>query len=339
MPPPGWYDDPEQQWTWRWWDGTRWTDLRAPMWVPPQRDPTSFSAWFEKSVACVKVVVRRVGLVILTVWVALLALGGVIAFTIYNSDRGQELRRLLEVERPTDVNGNSLWTDADADRAWELVRGLFRSAIPWLVVASLLFFVVSAWTTALVARVAVRHLADPDAREPLGELASGALRRVPAVVGSGLVIGLVAMAPFVIAAIPILVAVALDGGALIAVTAVFAIPAAVVLAAWLWGRLALTQVIAATGGHGLGIRHSWELTQGRFWGTIGRVIVASLIASVITTPLSFLNLFGFALGVVGVVALWLVLQALSGTAGVIVQMSSLAAIVDQLSRDDHFSEQ
>ena len=31
----GWYEDPEQSRTWRYWDGLAWTDDRAPMGSPP----------------------------------------------------------------------------------------------------------------------------------------------------------------------------------------------------------------------------------------------------------------------------------------------------------------
>ena len=34
-PPPGWYPDPEQPANVRWWDGTTWTEHRAPVWQPP----------------------------------------------------------------------------------------------------------------------------------------------------------------------------------------------------------------------------------------------------------------------------------------------------------------
>ncbi len=68
MPPSGWYDDPEQPWTWRYWDGARWTDHRSPMWVPPARDPLSFSSWFERSVDAAKVAIRRVGVLLVGVW-------------------------------------------------------------------------------------------------------------------------------------------------------------------------------------------------------------------------------------------------------------------------------
>jgi len=34
-PPPGWYPDPEQHASVRWWDGVTWTEHRAPAWQPP----------------------------------------------------------------------------------------------------------------------------------------------------------------------------------------------------------------------------------------------------------------------------------------------------------------
>ena len=85
MPPSGWYDDTEHPWTWRYWDGAYWTDHRAPMWVPPVRDPKSLSAWFERSVAAVKVAVRRVGVVLASMWLVLGVLGAWFVVTVFDS--------------------------------------------------------------------------------------------------------------------------------------------------------------------------------------------------------------------------------------------------------------
>ena len=35
IPPPGWYPDPQLPASVRWWDGTAWTEHRAPVWQPP----------------------------------------------------------------------------------------------------------------------------------------------------------------------------------------------------------------------------------------------------------------------------------------------------------------
>lgn len=337
MPPPGWYDDPEQSSTWRWWDGARWTALRSPMWVAPIRDPRSFSAWFDRSVACVKAVVRRLGIALLLLWLAVMALSGVLFATLWNSGRGAELRDLLEVETGAFGSGTTATLDltsVEVDRIWELLRQLLWVAVPGLVALGLIGAVASLMSVAAVARVARAHIENADGLVDESLLATiiASSRRIPALLASTLIVVCIGWGPFVVAGLFVL-AVVLAGGATAAIVlvALFALSAASVLAFWLWGRLSLAIAITAIGGHGLGIRRSWELTDGHFWPTIGRLIVAGLIASVVTAPVSMVNSFAFALGPMAFLIMWLALQALAVTASSMISTSAQIAIVDQLS--------
>ncbi len=318
MPPPGWYDDPEQQWTWRWWDGTRWSHHRAPMWVAPHRDPRSFSTFFENSVAAVKAAVRRVGVLLVVVWLALGALAWLAMVAVFGSDRGRELRDLLRSGSfGTDGAADAL-TDDEVDRVWELIRQLVVEAIPWLIALGVLLVVVAAWSVALVASA-------PD------HAVGHAFRRVPTVVASGLVVFSLVVVVWVTAALPVAI-VALAGGGSVAIvsTAVFGVLLASVLSFWLWGRLALASVIAATGGHGLGVRRSWELTRSGFWYVVGRLIVTGLIAGVTSGLANSVNGFGQFFGLVVYLALACFLQAIAAVAATIVTVCGHLAIVDQL---------
>lgn len=337
MPAPGWYEDPEQAWQWRYWDGARWSELRAPMWVPSEPDPRSFSTWFDRSVACVKIVVRRLGLVLVAAWMIVMAFAGMFFATIWNSDQSRELRRLLDVENERFGSGSSTTlnlTDAEVDRVWELLRQLLWAALPWLIVLGVLFLVVSVWSTAAIARVARLHLDEPSGTpvESLGATIAASSRRTPATLVSSLAVGFIGSAPFLVGALIVLPFVITDSGpAAIVLTTLFAVLAASVLAVWLWGRLAVAVTIAAMGGHGLGIRRSWHLTDGHFWGTVGRLIVAGLIAGIVTAPASVFNSFGFAVGFTVFVVVWLTLQAIASAASAIVSVSAQVALVDQLS--------
>lgn len=94
MPAPGWYVDPEQAWTWRWWDGTRWSDHRSPMGAPPAKDPYSFSTWFDESTATVKTVVRRAGIAVVAVFgICGIVFGFIVRQALVSAD-GRELRTL-----------------------------------------------------------------------------------------------------------------------------------------------------------------------------------------------------------------------------------------------------
>lgn len=335
MPQSGWYDDPEQPWTWRYWDGTRWTEHRAPMWVPPPRDPRSFSSWFERSVDIAKVAIRRVGVPLLVVWLVFGIAGWTLVASAFDSDRGRELRRLLDIDASAFGGSTATLTDAEADRAWDLFQDIFWSTLPWMVALGVGVVLLAAWSVALVVRAVQPHLAgQPTGGAPverLGVLARASARRVPAVVGSGVVVFLVFAALWVVAWLPVVfVALIGGGGAAIVLTVVFVALLLVVTMAWLWVRLALASVIAAAGGAGIGVMRSWELTNGQFWYAAGRLIVTGLIAGAAGGVLNSVTGFGQFLGFVAYVAIVFTLQAVAFAASIVVTVCGNLVTIEQL---------
>lgn len=192
----------------------------------------------------------------------------------------------------------------------------------------------SVWSLVVAARVADRVDEGDVAQLSRADDAAEAIRRVPAVVGAVVILVGISMGIFLVALAPLLIAVLMEAdGAVIALAAVFGVPAAIVANVWLWGRLVLATVITAIGGHGVGIQRSWELTQGRYWGVVGRVVVAGLIAAAVTIPFSFFNnvavAFGFTTWLISV----LVLQVVSNT------MSTLISVPAQVVLVRHLTEQ
>ena len=309
------------------------------MWVPPHRDPTSFSDWFERAVAAGKIAVRRVGVLLLALWLLLGALCLWRFFAAFDSDRGRELRRLLVRDDALSPTGTALredLTDAEAERAWELVQDIFWSALPWLIALTLAFVVVAAWSVALVARAVqpnvVDRLASDQPAEGLDSVVAGAVRRVPAVVASGIVVLAVYALVWAVASIPIvLVAVADGGGAAIVLTTFFVVVLVLGVTVWLWARLTLASVIAAVGGHGLGVRRSWNISHGQFWFVAGRLLVTGLIAGAASGVLNFVTGFGEFLGLAFFLAIVSLLQALALAVSMIVTTCGHLATIEQLS--------
>lgn len=337
MPPPGWYPDPEQAWTWRWWDGSRWSDLRAPQtgWVA-HRNPHSFSAWFEDSFAAFKAVTRRSGWLIALVWSAVTALIGVFVVAVHNSAQGREIRELLDFDRTFGSSNAVLLTDAELDRVGELARDILIGAVPWMIALALVLVIAWTWTTALAARVAARVSSGTVDQVGRADDAADSVRRVPAVFVSLVALFGISFGMITAAFAPLLLVVGVDGGGgAVAVAAVFGLLAAFGVTFWILGRLTLATAIAAIGGHGIGVRRSWELTDGHFWGVIGRLVVASLIAGAATFPFSFLNSFGVGFGVRTWLILVLLLQAASSVIATLVNIPAQVVLVKHLTEQQH----
>jgi hypothetical protein len=335
MPTPGWYPDPEQDSTWRWWDGTAWTELRSPMWDQTTTDTsTSFSSWFDRSFSGVRAVVRRFGLVVFGVWAALGVAATVLAVAVFESDRGRELRELLGDDLSTAASSTGL-TDEEADRALELLGEIFWSVLPWGIVLVLVYTVVGAGTYALAAQVAAAGSVEQAvAEEPVPSVRS-ALRRVPAVIAASLVLGAISVGVLVVVSLPVvLVAISDASGAAIGLTVFFCVIAGLVIGVWLWVRLGLSAVGAALGGHGLGIGRSWTLTDGRYWFVFGRLLVAGLIAGALGGATNIIGQFVGLFGVVAGLTLLLLLTTIVDALRTIVSASAHAAILDQVDRID-----
>lgn len=333
MPPAGWYPDPEQAWTWRWWDGSRWSDLRAPQtgWVP-HRDPHSFSVWFEESFAAFKAVTRRGGWLIALVWIAATALIGVFVVAVYNSAKGREVRGLLDFDRTFGSGGTVLLTDAELDRVGELFRDILIGAMPWMIALVIVLVIAWTWTTALAARVAARVGSGTVDQVSRADDAAESVRRAPAVLVSLLALVGISFGLILAAFAPMLFAIGAGSGeGVVAVAGVFGFLAAFVVTFWTFGRLALATAIAAIGGHGIGVRRSWQLTDGHFWGVVGRLIIASLIASAAALPFSFFNTFGAAFGFGTWLALVLLLQAASSVIATLVNIPAQVVLVEHLT--------
>ncbi len=311
------------------------------MWVPPARDPLSFSAWFEHGVAAVKVAMRRVGLLLVAVWLLVGAAGWVLVMSAFGSDDGRELRRLLEIDQttfgPTGSSMTAELTNAEAERAWELIQDTFWSAVPWIIVLVGAIAVAWAWSVALVARAVEPHLAEPSSGdrpvEHLGDLVGIAFRRVPAVIGSGIVVFLAFVVVWMVASLPVVfVAVGGGGGAAIVLTVLFVAFLVMVATAWLWVRLTLASVVAAVGGHGIGVTRSWRLTRERFWYVTGRLLITGLIAGVASGAVNSVTGFGQFLGFAVYFALVFAFQSIAIAASVMITVAGHLVTIDQIER-------
>lgn len=307
---------------------------------PSAPNPYSFSSWFEQSTATVKAVIRHVGLAIAAAFMVTAALVGTLVYAALSSGDAREIRDILRLDEAFDSSGSTTveLTTAERDRVLDLLGDMAWTWLPLLGVALLAAGLVATWATVAAARAADMHVRrgslDHEGRP--GEdgapwMGGSALRRVPAVLGTYLVMSAVFVGLLLAMMLPLIVALAADGGdAALVLAGIFGVLGAIGVSFLVWVRLSLAPPISAIGGHGLGLARSWELTAGHFWGTFARLFVAGLIASVISAPLNFAANFGFFGGLAVIVGLFVLLQALSSAASTLVTTPASVVLIHHL---------
>jgi hypothetical protein len=281
----------------------------------------------------------------LAVWVVFGVAGWLLVVAVFDGDRGRELRRLLDIEQNT-FGGTTVTTeltDAEAERAWELVQEIFWSALPWMILVGLTFVVLAAWSLAVAVQAVKTDRADGSDPvvvatvatapvESLASIAGAAVRRAPAVIGSGIVVFAAFAVVWTVAWLPlVLVAVAGGEAAAIVLTVLFVVLLLAVATAWLWVRLSLAAVIAAAGGHGIGLTRSWALTSSNFWYAAGRVLITALIVGVANGVINSATGFAQFLGFGTYLAIVFLLQAVTMAAASIITAAGHLVAIDQLA--------
>lgn len=253
LPPAGWYDDPEQFGSLRYWDGHQWTEHRAPghggvAGVTATGRLSSVGSWLQASLTTIWE--RRVPIGIFTgvsvlLWVLM---GAVAAWGI------ADMRWSVD-------DG---WTGVDGGRL--TVVGIV--ALANLVVGLVLYL-------AIADQIVWGRLGeDRAASSSLG----AALVGLPRLIGWSLVLILVVIGAVFVITVSAVVAPLL---------AFFVGLAAVIAMLWLYVKAAFLFVAAvAPAPDKNALAASAEVSRGRFWPVVGRLIVAALLSGGVSFAMS-----------------------------------------------------
>ena len=166
-----------------------------------------------------------------------------------------------------------------------LLGQIFGVLVPLLAVTYVLAFIIEIILTGLLTAVIGRGVLGR--KVGIGEAFRVALPRVPAVLGTTLLTGLIVAGPWVIVA-GLVVALSAAHSAPGAIAAgVFGGIAAICLSAWFWVMVSLAtpSVVLERQGPARAIGRSWRLASGKFWRLLGIFLLAGLIVAGVSLAL------------------------------------------------------
>ena len=321
LPPADWYTDPEDESQYRYWDGSAWTEHRAPRHSQPDGETESVPGQLRRPgrlIAETLSMTRRrwrscvaAGLIYLAAQVAMAVLLLIAGNDILMGELGEIWDRVsdpnFDPEAPEQTAYfESLEVDLSLVNFVPIVLGIG-----------------AVWVASNVLQAAVTRVALNDLR---GRTLTGsdalrqALGRVPRLMGLDLQV----TAIFLIAVIALIV-----GGVLTPVLLIPLIPAFIVGAVYFTVVMSLAFAYASVGPATPSLPYGARLVRGRFWGTLGRMLLVFVVLMAITLAVGLV----FTLAGSSALTFQLVsqlVQTVVGTAVTVVGMIAVAIIYHDL---------
>ena len=273
LPPADWYTDPEDESQYRYWDGSAWTEHRAPRHTDHAEDPDAAPDGMRgpgQLIANTFSLTRRrwrgcaaVALIYIVSQVAAVVLVIVSASDILMGELGEVWDRVSEPG-----------VDLTAPEHEAYFRSLEFDLAPVNFVPALLgllaFWVAGNVMQAAVTRIALGDLRDrpPTTSDALRE----ALRRVPRLIGLDLQI----VAIFLVAVLAMILAGISAPELLLAL-----IPAFIVGSVYALVVTPLAYAVASAGPRRWSLPYGARLVRGRFWKTLGRLLIVLLVLTAV----------------------------------------------------------
>ena len=270
LPPADWYTDPEDESQYRYWDGSAWTEHRAPRHADPEGAPatdeggprgpgaligSTFSTTRRQWRGC-----TAAGLISVVAQVVLTALAAVAGNNILMGEFDEIWRRFNDPEGfdPTAPEHEAYFNSLEFD----------LSPINFAIIAlALLIF----WLGNILVQVAVTRLAVSDLRgraEGVSDSFRQALPRIPRLMG----VNLQVFAFFVAAlAATVLAAVAVP------VLLILLIPVLIAVCVVAFTVVPMAYAVASVGPAAPSLRYGLRLVRGRFWGVLGRLLLVYVV--------------------------------------------------------------
>ena len=314
LPPADWYTDPEDESQYRYWDGSSWTEHRAPRHTEPSGEPGAdenamrgpgelisgtFSMARRQWRGCAATAL---------VWVVAEALTLVLVLIAGNAILGGELGAVWDrVTEPgfdaTTPENEAYFESLDVDLA---PINFLPLALGALIV----------WIASNLVQAAATIIAISDLRGravSIGDTFKKSLPRIPRLMGLDLQV----LALFVAA-----LAVTVVAGAAVPLLLILLIPALIAAVVFAIPVVSMAFAFASVGPAEPSLRYGLRLVRGRFWGVLGRMLLVLLVV----VGASMLVGFVFALaGAADSLAVQVVSQGVQAVVGAVVAVLLIAA--------------
>ena len=296
-PPPNWYTDPADESQYRFWDGSVWTEHRAPRLLEEERKTLrSPNRLIGDSVRILRRQWRGCTVVALLSVAPYVLVGVLIVYSadlVLNGEFDEILERISQPSfDPQTPENEAYFESLEVDfSVLNFVPGVFGLLITWLV---------GKLMTATVALLTLGELRGD--RSTVSAVLRKAWGRIPRLIGLDLQILALAM---MLVAIIVLAAVTVP---LILILVIPAVAVAMILA---FPVYILAYVVASIGPSQSSLRYAYRLVRKRFWGTFGRTLLLMVIVG-LSAPL------GAVTGLLGL--FWVLTDLLNGVVSAVLAL-------------------